>query len=136
MLVTHICFRRALKAQGIDPKTLPFQAPFAPYFQYMSIAVIIFIAGCEFYLALYGDGEPTAEQFFSVYLACPLFIFDLVVYKLYYKTKMVKPEAVDFSEAKAFDEEEKLEREAEEASGEKPSRKCDPVRAAKNMIMG
>lgn len=136
MLVTHIYFRRALKAQGIDPKTLSFQAPFAPYFQYLSIVIIIFIAGCEFYLALFGDGKPTAKQFFSVYLACPLFIFDLVVYKLYYKTKMVKPEDVDFSEAKVFDEEERLEKEAEEASGEKPGRKCDPVQAAKNLIMG
>ncbi|ROV87145.1 hypothetical protein VSDG_09984 [Cytospora chrysosperma] len=136
MLVTHICFRRAIKAQGIDHKTLSFKAPCAPYFQYLSIAIIFFIAGCEFYLALYGAGEPTAKQFFSVYLACPLFIFDLVVYKLYYKTKMVKPEAVDFSEAKMFDEEEKLEREAEEASGKKPGRKCDPVQTAKNLIMG
>lgn len=134
MLVTHVCFRRALKAQGIDPKTLSFQAPFAPYFQYLSIAIIFFIAGCEFYLALFGDGKPTAQQFFSVYLAYPLFIFDLVVYKLYYKTKMVRPGAVDLPEAKAFYE--KMEREAEEASGEKPGRKCDPVQAAKTLIMG
>lgn len=83
MLTTHICFRSALKAQGIDPKTLPFQAPWAPYFQYLAILAIFFIMGCEFYLALYGDGAPTAKGFFSVYLACPLFIFDYVVYKVW-----------------------------------------------------
>lgn len=136
ILATHICFRRALKAQGIDPKTLSFQAPFAPYFQYMSVVVILFIAGCELYLALYGDGTPTAKQFFSVYLACPLFIFDLIVYKLYFKTKVIKPEDVDLSEAKAFDDEERLEKEAEEASGVKPGRKCDPVQIAKNLVLG
>lgn len=82
MLTTHIGFRRALKAQGIDTKTLPFKAPFAPYFQYLAILATLFIMGCEFYLALYSDGTPTAKGFFSVYLACPLFLFDYIVYKV------------------------------------------------------
>lgn len=82
MLVTHIGFRRALKAQGIDPKTLPFRAPFAPYFQYLAILCVLFIMGCELYLALFQDGTPTAKGFFSVYLACPLFIVDYIAYKV------------------------------------------------------
>lgn len=82
MLTTHINFRRALKAQGIDLRTLPFRAPFAPQFQYLAILAIFFIMGCEFYLALYSDGTTSARGFFSVYLACPLFIFDYVVYKV------------------------------------------------------
>lgn len=82
ILSTHLGFRRALKAQGIDPKTMPFKAPLAPYFQYLAILGIFFIMGCEFYLALYGEGEPTAKEFFSIYLACPLFIFDFVAYKV------------------------------------------------------
>lgn len=82
MLVTHIAFRRAINAQGIDPKTLPFISPFAPYLQYLAIVCTLFIMGCEFYLALFGDGTPTAKGFFSVYLACPLFIFDFIVYKV------------------------------------------------------
>lgn len=86
MLTTHIAFRRALKAQGIDPATLPFRAPGAPYAQFLAVLAILFIMGCEFYLALYSAGDdsaPTAKGFFSVYLACPLFIFDFVVYKVY-----------------------------------------------------
>lgn len=82
MLTTHIFFRRALKAQGIDPKTLPFTAPLAPYLQYVAMIFTLFIMGCEFYLALFQNGTPTAKGFFSVYLACPLFIVDYIVYKV------------------------------------------------------
>lgn len=82
ILVTHIGFRRALKVQGIDPKTLPFIAPVAPYLQYLAILCTFFIMGCELYLALFDEGTPTAKGFFSVYLACPLFIFDYLAYKV------------------------------------------------------
>lgn len=82
MLTTHICFRRALKVQGIDPKSLPFSAPLAPYLQWAAILATFFIMGCEFYLALFGDGTPTAKGFFSVYLAVPLFLFDYIAYKV------------------------------------------------------
>lgn len=51
---------------------------------------------------------------------------------------MVNPAEVDFSEAFAFDAEDRAEREAELASGEseKPKRKCDPIQSAKNLILG
>jgi amino acid transporter len=80
---THIAFRRALKAQNIEAKSLPLRAPFAPYVQWMAIVVVGFCMGCEFYLALYPFGEePSAKAFFSVYLAFPLFIFDYFAYKV------------------------------------------------------
>lgn len=83
MNVSHICFRRALKAQGIDPNSLAFKAPFAPYFQYFSMIIILFIMGCEFYLALFPSGSPpSAEAFFTIYLALPLFIVDYFAYKV------------------------------------------------------
>lgn len=56
---------------------------------------------------------------------------------MYYKTKLVKPAHVDFSEAFAFDADDRARQEAELlASGEKPKRKCDPVQSAKNLILG
>lgn len=83
MFVTHIGFRRAIKAQGIDWKTLPFKAPGAPYVQYIALALVIFCMACEFYLAVSPFGEkPSAKAFFSVYLAFPLFIFDFLAYKV------------------------------------------------------
>lgn len=140
MLITHICFRRALTKQGINPESLPLRAPLAPFIQYVALVCILFIMGCEFYLALYAEDTPTAKGFFSVYLACPLFLFDYIVYKLWCRTKSVSPADVDFSEAYAFDAEDQAEAEAEAAATsdarEKPKRTCDPVQSLKNVILG
>lgn len=135
--IAHICFRRALTAQSIDYKSLPFIAHFAPYAQYFGLLIILFIAGCEFYLAIFPfGGKSSAEGFFSTYLAAPLFIFDYFAYKLYYKTKLVKPSEVDFSDAKAFDEEDRLIAEAKAQNGEVEHKKRPLVQTLKNLVIG
>ncbi|ORY65552.1 amino acid transporter [Pseudomassariella vexata] len=137
MLATHIAFRRALKAQGISRKSLPLQAPGAPYSQWFAIVLVAFCMGCEFYLALYPFGEePSAKGFFSVYLAFPLFIFDYFVYKWWCKTKLVNPAEVDLSEAKVFDEEDRVSAEIAAQDGTLKQKKFDPVRSLKNLVFG
>ncbi|OAA57391.1 amino acid transporter [Niveomyces insectorum RCEF 264] len=137
----HINFRRALKAQGIDPKTLPFRAPFAPYTQYVSTALVLFIMGCEMYLAIYpSNAKPSAEAFFTVYLALPLFIANFVGYKLWFKTKMVKMAEVDLSEAKIFDEDDRIRNELDMDEDDKPGTfkkfKANVWQSTKNVIFG
>ena len=81
--MSHIGFRRALKAQGIDHHSLPFIAHFAPWLQYGGLVVLTFILGCLFYLSIFPfGGKGSAETFFSTYLAAPLFVFDYIVYKV------------------------------------------------------
>jgi amino acid transporter len=54
-----------------------------PYAQYFSLVIVLFIFGCEFYLACFPFGEKgSAKSFFSTYLAAPLFVFDYLVYKV------------------------------------------------------
>lgn len=66
---------------------------------------MLFVFGCEFYLACWPFGEKgSVKSFFSAYLAAPLFFFDYFVYKWYFKTKIVKPVDMDFGPARAFDE--------------------------------
>ncbi|KAF1345026.1 amino acid permease/ SLC12A domain-containing protein [Delphinella strobiligena] len=80
--LSHIRFRRGLKAQGIDYKTLPFPSHGAPYLQYFGPLILLFIFGCEFYLSAWPLSEkPSAESFFASYLAVPLFIVDYYAYK-------------------------------------------------------
>ncbi|KAI0477219.1 amino acid permease/ SLC12A domain-containing protein [Xylariaceae sp. FL0804] len=138
-LWTFLNFRRALAAQGIAPESsLPFRAPLAPYCQYLAVALTLFAMACEFYLALYPFGEePSAKAFFSVYLAFPLFVFDYFAYKLWYKTKLVEVKDVDFSEARAFDEEDRIEAEYEAQDGTaRPGRKLNVAQKAKNLVFG
>ncbi|KAI2969407.1 hypothetical protein CBS147323_3962 [Aspergillus niger] len=108
IFISHIRFRQGLAAQGIDKKTLPFRDRTAPYAQFVGLVVVLFIAGCEFYLACFPFGEKgSAKSWFSSYIAAPLFFFDYFGYKIYYRSKLVRPSEMDFSAAAAFDEEDR-----------------------------
>ncbi|GAQ43246.1 hypothetical protein AtubIFM55763_003434 [Aspergillus tubingensis] len=108
IFISHIRFRQGLAAQGIDKKTLPFRDRMAPYAQYLGLVVVLFIAGCEFYLACFPFGEKgSAKSWFSSYIAAPLFFLDYFGYKIYYRSKLVRPSEMDFSAAAAFDEEDR-----------------------------
>lgn len=84
IFVSHICFRRGLKAQGIDHRTLPFHAPFAPWNQYICLLLLLVVMIAEFYLALYPFGEkgPSAENFWLSYLTLPLYVVVYFGYKV------------------------------------------------------
>ncbi|KAL4951019.1 amino acid permease/ SLC12A domain-containing protein [Aspergillus filifer] len=123
--IAHLRFRTGLVAQGKALSSLPFKGLLTPYAQYFSLLIVLFIFGCEFYLACFPFGEKgSAKSFFSTYLAAPLFFFDYFVYKWWFKTKIVKPSEMDFRPALVFDELEeadKLNREIEkEAHKAKP----------------
>ncbi|KAL4736289.1 amino acid permease/ SLC12A domain-containing protein [Aspergillus similis] len=109
--IAHLRFRTGLRAQGRDLGDLPFKGLLTPFAQYFSLLIVLFIFGCEFYLACFPFGEKgSAKSFFSTYLAAPLFFFDYGVYKWWFKTRIVKPSEMDFSAAVVFDEMEQAER--------------------------
>lgn len=98
-------------------------------------------------------GADTWKTFFANYLGAPLFVFDFVAYKvgcliavivtlrliysqLWYKTKFVKPSEVDFSEAFAFDEQDKLEAELAAQDGEVHEKGWNVWQKAKNLVFG
>ncbi|KAL5335907.1 amino acid permease/ SLC12A domain-containing protein [Aspergillus crustosus] len=107
--IAHLRFRTGLRAQGKDLRELPFKGLLTPYAQYLSLVIVLFIFGCEFYLACFPFGEKgSAKSFFSTYLAAPLFFFDYFVYKWWFKTKIIKPSEMDFTPAEVFDEEDRV----------------------------
>ncbi|KAL4924937.1 amino acid permease/ SLC12A domain-containing protein [Aspergillus undulatus] len=108
--IAHLRFRTGLRAQGKDLATLPFKGLLTPYAQYFSLLIVLFIFGCEFYLACFPFGEKgSAKSFFSTYLAAPLFFLDYFAYKWWFKTKIVKSKDMDFKPAIVFDELEKAD---------------------------
>lgn len=70
----------------------------APYAQYLGLVVVLFIAGCEFYLACFPFGEKgSAKSWFSSYIAAPLFFLDYFGYKVSDDHRKVSPNYVDRS---------------------------------------
>ncbi|KAG7712896.1 hypothetical protein KL950_000767 [Ogataea haglerorum] len=111
---SHYRFRAGLKAQGIDYKTLPLYDKFFPWTTYSATFIIIVLFIGQFYIGLYPLGGSSmlasarAENFFLTYLCVPLFGVCWLYYKLRYKTTLVKPEDMNFSYAKKWDEIEEL----------------------------
>ncbi|KAG7878662.1 hypothetical protein KL938_003805 [Ogataea parapolymorpha] len=111
---SHYRFRAGLKAQGINYRTLPLYDRFFPWTTYTATFIILVLFIGQFYIGLYPLGGSTmsaadrAENFFLTYLCVPLFGLCWLYYKLRFKTKLVKPEDMNFSYAKKWDEIEEL----------------------------
>ncbi|KAJ6155330.1 hypothetical protein N7470_005896 [Penicillium chermesinum] len=135
--IAHLRFRQGLKAQGMDLRNLPFKGFLTPWTQWFGLLIVLFFFGCEFYLSCFPFGEKgSAKTFFSSYLAAPLFVLDYFSYKWYFKTKIVKPIDMDFSEAHYFDEEDRLHAIAAEEKKAQMGEKVTWIKRARYLVFG
>lgn len=115
---------------------MPFIDRCAPYGQWACLVIIALIMIAEFYLAVWPfDAKPSASNFFSTYISAPLYIADYFIYKVsfvlfsllsamtnsyllqwWYKTSIVAPKDMDFSEAAWFNEDDRRMEEEEAAN--------------------
>ena len=123
ILVTHIYFMRALKAQGIDRDTLVYKAPFQPYGSYISLGFCILIALIKNFTAFVFEFDKTS--FITGYIGIPVFLALLFGYKIIMKTKGIPPAEADLHSLKdIIDREEELflENQARERELHPPSK--------------
>lgn len=106
ILITFICFDRAVRAQGIDRSTFAYVAPWQPYGAYFALFFCCLLALIKNFTVFLGD-EFDYKTFITGYIGLPVFFFSFFGYKFYYKTKFVKPEEADLYTFKAaIDQEE------------------------------
>ncbi|KAG9552647.1 dicarboxylic amino acid permease, partial [Aureobasidium melanogenum] len=111
ILVTHIWFRRACKAQGVTPKQLPYAAPLGIWGSYFSLFWCCLIALTKNFAAFTHDkktyGDFDYKNFITGYLGIPLYLILLFGYKFIKKSKGVKPAEADlFTGKDVFDRDE------------------------------
>ena len=110
ILVTHIYFRRACKAQGVTPKQLPYAAPLGIWGSYFSLFWCCLIALTKNFAAFTHDksyGNFDYKNFITGYLGIPLYLILLFGYKFIKKTKGIKPHEADlFTGKDVFDRDE------------------------------
>ncbi|KAH7127329.1 histidine permease [Dactylonectria macrodidyma] len=94
MSVTYIFFYRALQAQGIDRNTLPYKGWGQPYCAYISAALITAILGAYGYTTFL-PGWWDVGTFFSYYTMVFVGILTFAFWKIFKKTKFVKPTEAD-----------------------------------------
>lgn len=99
MCITYIFFHRACAAQGLDRKKLPYYGYFQPYCAYIAL-VWIFVFACLYGYTCYLPWD--VSNFFSQY-TMQLFVPWLYVFwKIFKKTKIVKPHEADLVWEKAL----------------------------------
>ncbi|EGE83765.2 hypothetical protein RJZ56_003407 [Blastomyces dermatitidis] len=99
ILVTHICFIRARKAQGVPESSLAFKAPFGSFGSYGALAFCILIGLTKNFEVFVHDpdtyGNFDYKNFITAYLGVPLYLILIFGYKFYNKTSGVKPHEAD-----------------------------------------
>ncbi|KAJ5787375.1 Amino acid/polyamine transporter I [Penicillium paradoxum] len=93
---TFIRFKKAVEAQGIDRRTLPYRSWFQPYIAYFACActtVMAFVGGYTVFL----PGRWSVPTFLFSYTMIGVFPVLYFGWKFIHKTKFLKPEEVDLT---------------------------------------
>ncbi|EGX44000.1 hypothetical protein TWF173_001466 [Orbilia oligospora] len=107
ILVSHVYFVRARNAQGVDPKTLAYRAPFGVAGTYFALFFCILIALTKNFDVFVGGFK--FKTFITGYLGIPLYLIMIFGYKFVKKTEGVKPEEADLWSGKdAIDRDEEM----------------------------
>lgn len=109
ILISHICFVAARRAQNIPDSALAYVAPLGIYGSWGALIFSILIAFFKgFALFTYKVGAKAGSHpkfdtstFITTYLGIPLYIIMFVGYKLIMKTERVRPETADLYGGKA-----------------------------------
>ncbi|KZV99042.1 amino acid permease [Exidia glandulosa HHB12029] len=96
--VTYIRFHRGLAHQGIDRALLPYSSKFQPYAAWYALCACIFITLISGF-TVFLRGHWDATTFVTNYLPAVLFPIIYLVSKVALKSKLVRPEDMDFSAA-------------------------------------
>lgn len=107
---TYICFRRAYIAQQGSTDGLPFRTPFGiqPWVSWLGMSMCFIIAFFNgFYI--FWPGAFNAADFISSYFGLMIFPFFYAFWKIFKRTKVVKPEDADLWSGKVEIDDEEAE---------------------------
>ena len=85
ILITYICFDRAVRAQGVDKSTFAYVAPFQPFGAWFALFFCCLLALIKNFTVFLGH-EFDYRIFITGYIGLPVFFISFFGYKFYYKT--------------------------------------------------
>ncbi|KIL92360.1 hypothetical protein FAVG1_04770 [Fusarium avenaceum] len=111
ILITHIRFRQALKAQGIAVADLPYVGFLQPYGSYFSLFISLLVIVFNGYDAFIPHFKP--ETFVLKYLGTAIFVFNIAWWKIAHKTKFWSATEIDLTTGRRQWEETESKNDAE-----------------------
>lgn len=122
ILLVHVRFMRALKAQGYDrKKDLYFRSPLQPFGTYFSLGICVFVIFAKNFTVFLGSPFDY-ETFITGYIMLPVFIIMFLGWKFCKGTRFVRASEIDlksFKEAFDIQEEAFLVQDEEEKAARK-----------------
>jgi amino acid transporter len=91
--LTHIQFRRGMKAQGVSANDLPFRAVWYPYGAYFGLGANVFLIFFQGYTTLLRPFDKVS--FVVSYILIPVFLILFFGYKFWRKTRWVQASEMD-----------------------------------------
>ncbi|KAF9893400.1 hypothetical protein FE257_011832 [Aspergillus nanangensis] len=123
LLVTHIFFVRARKAQQVPESEIKYKAPFGVYGSYFALfwcIIICFTKSYDVFVHNPKYGNFNYKTFITSYLGIPLYLMLIFGYKIFTRCKGIKPHEADLYSGKdIIDREEEAFLAAQAAEGEK-----------------
>lgn len=95
ILVTHISWCRARKAQSLRNKALPYVAPFGIYGSYLALSMCILIALTKNYDVFVGEFSTKYKTFITGYIGIPVYLILMVGHKVVTGSRGPSPHEVD-----------------------------------------
>ncbi|KAL7626803.1 amino acid transporter [Parahypoxylon ruwenzoriense] len=125
ILVTHIHFVRARRAQNLTDDQMPYVAPLGVYGSYGALSMCCLIALTKNYDVFVGDWNEKYVTFITGYLGIPVYLLLILGHKIRTKSKGVRPHECDFYSGKDI-----IDREEEEFLAAKAAqRAAQPTKA-------
>lgn len=94
ILIIHIRFMKALKAQGLDRKRdLAYKSPLQPYGSYIALSICVLIVFIKNFTVFINKFD--YKNFITGYIVLPVFIIMYFGWKIIYKTKIIRIEDID-----------------------------------------
>lgn len=97
ILIIHIRFMAACKAQGIDrKKDLAYKSPLQPYGSYIALTICILVVLIKNFTVFLGHPFPY-KTFITGYIVLPVFVLMYAGFKIFYRTKHVRAIEADMA---------------------------------------
>lgn len=94
MCITFIRFHKACKVQGLDRKSLPYTGYLQPFCAWYGLVWMTFVTLFYGY-AVFRNGSWNTKDFFGSYTIVGVDIIIFVIWKVWHRTKFIKPNDVD-----------------------------------------
>ena len=92
VLISYLGMMKAMKAQGVSRSVMPYRNPLLPWGAYIAIAItalVIFFNGFAAFMPFQVD------KFITSYIGIPIYIFNVLFWKFFKRTRRVRPEEAD-----------------------------------------